>query len=166
LEEIAYKDLKFETPSGKIELYSATAQQKWGISPWPEFIPVSFTNEQNKYTLSLITPNAADRIHSQFGNMKIIREVTPAATLEISPGDAAERSIRNGENVRVFNERGEFIITVSVTNRIPRGIVSVPNGIWLNEGGGSNRLISPAYTDIGYGAAFHDTKVEVEKVNQ
>jgi anaerobic selenocysteine-containing dehydrogenase len=98
--------------------------------------------------------------------MKIIREVTPAAALEISPGGAAERSIRNGDNVRVFNERGEFIITVSVTNRIPRGIVSVANGIWLNEGGGSNRLIGPAHTDIGYGAAFHDTKVEVEKVNQ
>jgi anaerobic selenocysteine-containing dehydrogenase len=166
LEDIAYKDLKFETPSGKIELFSEQASLNWRISPLPEFNPIILTDEQKKYPLLLITPNTGSRIHSQFGNMKIIMEVVPAQSLEISPDDASERGISTGDIVRVFNERGEFKTPVSITGRVPRGIAVMPNGIWLNEGGGSNRLISPAGTDIGYGAAFHDTMVEVGKAGQ
>lgn len=165
LEEIAYNNMRFDTPSGKIELFSDQAEQKWGISPLPEFKPVVFSDEEKSYPLMMITPNTGSRLHSQFGNMKVIKDVTSYPALEISPDDASERRISNGDNVRVFNRQGEFIIHASVTNRVPAGIVVIPNGIWLNEGGGSNRLVSPAGTDIGFGAAFHDTRVEIEKVN-
>ena len=40
-----------------------------------------------------------------------------------------------------------------------------PNGIWFNEGGGGNKLISAGETDIGFGAAFHDNRVEIEEVD-
>jgi anaerobic selenocysteine-containing dehydrogenase len=45
---------------------------------------------------------------------------------------------------------------------IPEGTIVFPNGIWLNEGGGGNTLISGKDTDMGHGAAFHDTMVEAE----
>jgi anaerobic selenocysteine-containing dehydrogenase len=35
----------------------------------------------------------------------------------------------------------------------------------LNEGGGANRLIARAETDIGFGAAYHDNRVEIEGVD-
>jgi len=163
LEKIAYSNMRFETPSGKIELYSSLAAQKWGISPLPEFNPVEYSEKQKKYPVVLLTPNTGSRIHSQFGNLGIIRETTPVPVLEISPFDAFERNISDGDHARIFNDKGEFFSTVAITNRVPRGIVSIPNGVWLSEGGGSNALISPVVTDMGYGAAFHDTRVEVEK---
>ena len=52
-----------------------------------------------------------------------------------------------------------------VSNRIPSGVVVFPNGIWFHEGGGVNHLIDGNETDIGFGAAFHDNKVEIEKVD-
>jgi len=165
LQEIAYKDLKFETPSGRIELFSEQATAKWGVSPLPGFEPVEFQDDKIKYPLQLISPNTGSRIHSQFGNLKIIRETVPALVIEMSRHDAAERRISDGDVVRVFNSRGEVIIPVKVTNRVPRGIIVIPNGLWLNEGGGSNRLINASETDMGYGAAFHDTRAEVEKLS-
>jgi hypothetical protein len=39
-----------------------------------------------------------------------------------------------------------------------------PNGIWFKEGGGVNHLISEKETDIGFGAAFHDNRIEIEGV--
>jgi anaerobic selenocysteine-containing dehydrogenase len=54
---------------------------------------------------------------------------------------------------------------VRVTARVRKGSIVFPNGIWLNEGGGINALVTQAETDMGHGAAFHNTRVGVEKVS-
>jgi anaerobic selenocysteine-containing dehydrogenase len=175
LQKIAWSDLKFETPSGKIELYSEEAVSRWGISPLPEYVAdghvssiESLLNENDsnleKYPLTLITPNTGSRIHSQFGNLNIIKEIAETPAVAISPDDAKSRNINSGNKIRVFNQIGEIFCTAGISNRIPAGSVVLPNGIWLNEGGGGNRLIAGRETDIGYGAAFHDNKVEIEVV--
>ena len=46
-EEIAFADLKFKTPSGKIEIFSKTAQEKWGVNPLPTYEPI-IKEETNK----------------------------------------------------------------------------------------------------------------------
>jgi hypothetical protein len=48
---------------------------------------------------------------------------------------------------------------------VPAGTVVLPNGIWLDEGGGGNNLIPGIETDMGYGSAFHDSRVEVERIS-
>jgi anaerobic selenocysteine-containing dehydrogenase len=164
LQHIAWEDLKFETPSGKIELYSAEAKTRWGISPLPEYNEAKLSDEESIYPLTFLTPNTGSRIHSQFGNLKIIKETNQAPCARISVSDAANRNIVDGQKIRIFNPAGEMVIIVSVSNRIPQGVVMVPNGIWFNEGGGVNQLIAGEETDIGYGAAFHDNKVEIEGV--
>lgn len=159
LQQIAYSDMKFETASGKIELLSHEAELKWGVSRLPEYVPLPDTD---KYPLLLLTPNAANRIHSQFGNLDIIRSSTPAPALLISPSDAMTGKIANGDKVRIFNDHGEIISTAAISARIPEGVVVLHNGIWLEEGGGGNKLISGRETDMGYGAAFHDNRVDVK----
>jgi anaerobic selenocysteine-containing dehydrogenase len=164
LQEIAYEDLKFDTPSGKIELFSASANSKWGISSLPEYIPLNHSDRSGIFPLVFITPNSGSRIHSQFGNLRIIKETTVMPSLEISPADASTRNILTGDKVRIFNGRGEVITFASITNRLPIGLVVMPNGLWLNEGGTGNILVNSDETDIGFGTAFHDTFVEIEKV--
>ena len=165
LQEIAWEDMNFATPSGKIELYSSEAEKNWGVSPLPEFVPLRHSEEVDKFPLAFITPNTGSRIHSQFGNLDIIKEVIPSPALEISVSDAFDRKISSGNRVRIFNNLGEIFTVAQVTNRVPSGLVVLPNGLWLNEGGGGNMLIGPVETDIGFGAAFHDAKVEIEKVD-
>ena len=165
LQQIAFSDMKFNTPSGKIELYSAEAESKWGVSPLPDYLPDESIRDDSRYTLKFITPNIAGRIHSQFGNLNIIRTTAPSPVASLSPADAKKRKIINGDKIRIYNEMGEVRSFARISNRIPHGIIVLPNGIWLNEGGGGNSLIEGRFTDMGFGAAFHDSMVEVEKAD-
>jgi anaerobic selenocysteine-containing dehydrogenase len=165
IQMIAYQDLKFETPSGKIEIYSPEAKTKWGISPLPDYSRLTPSPEEKIFPFEILTPNTGSRIHSQFGNLKIIRETNPEPVIKISPADAKSRGINSGQKIRLYNNNGELISRVSISNRVPPGIVVMPNGIWLNEGGGVNHLISAQETDIGYGAAFHDNRVDIENLD-
>jgi len=155
LQKIAWSDLIFETPSGKIELYSSEAESKWGVSPLPDYIPIENKVEQKIFPLTLITPNTGSRIHSQFGNLKIIKETVAGPAVGISLCDARVRNISSGDRIRLAR----------VSNRIPAGSIVLNNGLWLNEGGGGNTLIAGRETDMGYGAAYHDNMVEVARVD-
>ena len=165
LQQIAWEDLKFDTPSGKIELFSSEANEKWGISSLPEYAPVNHSRQENKYPLILMSPNTGSRIHSQFGNLKIIKETNQEPCVIISPDDARMRCLTEGQKIRAFNLNGELLSRVSISNRVQTGLAVFPNGIWFKEGGGVNQLISGVETDIGYGAAFHDNRIEIEGVD-
>jgi anaerobic selenocysteine-containing dehydrogenase len=158
-QHIAYEDFKFDTPSGKIELLSETAEKVWGVSKLPEYVSI----ENDSYPFIFITPNLGNRIHSQFGNLKVIKEAGQNPAALISADDSEKAGISNGSRIRIFNENGSIITTARVSARVPDGIVVLHNGIWMKEGGGGNRLISGRETDMGYGAAFHDNRVQVEK---
>jgi anaerobic selenocysteine-containing dehydrogenase len=166
LQQIAYEDYLFETPSRKIELYSKEISEKWNTSPVPVYVPVR--NEkgiEDKYPLVFISPNTGSRIHSQFGNLDIIGKNAELPAFELSLSDAEERNINQGDTIKVYNDAGSIVCIARVTGRVAPGIVILPNGIWLNENGGGNTLTLPAETDIGFGAAFHGNRVEVEKIN-
>lgn len=165
LQEIAYADMKFTTPSGRIELSSSEAKRLWGISQVPEYRPYDEVSDISRYPLIFITPSGAGRIHSQFANLKIIRETLEKPSLMISPSDALSRGIRTGDRIRIFNDAGEIECYATISNRLPQGIIVLPNGIWTNEGGGGNCLTAGTHTDIGFGADFHDTHAEVEKAD-
>jgi anaerobic selenocysteine-containing dehydrogenase len=162
-EEPAYGGLKFNTPSGKIELWSDDAASLWGVSPLPSFNPPDDFGEPN-LPFRLMTPNIASRIHSQFGNLEALRNVIEEPAWEISVADARIRGLKSGERIRIFNSRGEVTGRVKVTSRVRRGSIVFPNGIWLAEGGGVNTLIHPVETDMGHGAAFHNTRIDIEKL--
>jgi anaerobic selenocysteine-containing dehydrogenase len=165
LQKIAFEDFKFETPSGKIELYSSEVMTKWGLSPLPEYVPNPIQSSDDKFPLKFLTPNTGSRIHSQFGNLNIINDLTPAPAVRISPSDAKKRSITNGSKIRLFNRVGEIVCTAGISDRVMDGTVVLPNGIWNKEGGGGNHLIEGMETDMGFGAAFHDNYVEVENAD-
>lgn len=164
IQVIAYEDLKFKTPSGKIELYSDQAKSKWNISPLPMYVPINREKQNGiEYPLVLMTPNAGSRIHSQFGNLEIIKQVIESPAAEMSFMDAETRNIINGDKIRIYNQKGSIESIARVTGRIPAGCIVLNNGIWLQEGGGGNFLTESQETDIGFGAAFHGNRVEVEK---
>lgn len=162
-EHPAYVNMKFETPSGRIELWSDRAAKQWGANPLPTYEPLKDFGEEH-LPLRLMTPNIASRIHSQFGNLQVIMNVVEEPAWEISVADARARGLRSGDMIRVFNSRGEVRGRVRVTTRVRNGSLVFPNGIWLGEGGGVNRLIAPSETDMGHGAAFHNTRVDIEKL--
>jgi len=162
-EDQAYADGKFNTPSGKIELWSDTAVKLWGVNPLPTYDQPDDFNESH-LPFRLMTPNIASRIHSQFGNLEVVKSVIEEPAWEISVADGRRLGLKSGDAIRVFNSRGEVTGRVLVTARVRQGSIVFPNGIWLAEGGGVNRLIAPEETDMGHGAAFHNARVDIEKL--
>lgn len=168
---MAFADRVFPTPSGRIELRSEEAAARWGANPLPEFSEPLEAGRRDpqlaaRYPLLLMTPNTKNRIHSQFGNLAMIRALDPAPTLQAHPDDAAARGLVHGERVRVFNDRGELTLPLALTSALKPGCVLAHNGWWESEGGGVNRLSAGRETDMGHGAAFHENRVQIERAAQ
>lgn len=167
LQEFAFSDFTFNTPSGKIELYSNRAVSEWNTDPLPAYVPaVEISDAKDTgYPLVLMSPNTKNRIHSQFNNLEIIGMISGPPTISINPADAQKRGIENGAMVEVFNGRGNLRLKAELTYQIRVGCVSIPNGWWRTQGVSVNTLSAGRETDMGHGAAFHNNTVEVKLVS-
>ena len=166
-QEVAFSDFVFPTPSGKIELLSSEAAERWAVKPLPVYTePSESVRGSNqlaeKYPLHLITPNTKNRIHSQFNNLRMIRQFGDKPSAVLNPDDATARAIADGEMVKVFNDRGSIRLLANLDNGIKTGCVYVTNGWWIDTGGSVNFCSLGRETDMGHGAAFHDVLVEIE----
>ncbi|SEB85582.1 Anaerobic selenocysteine-containing dehydrogenase [Terriglobus roseus] len=155
----------FRTPSGRGEFYSESLLEQ-GRDPLPGYTP---TPERNDATQPLrMLPRKADHwMNSTFANIPQHRAMEAAriglGALEIHPDDAATRGISQDHEVEVANERGSLRLRASLTNRVPRGTVAATLG-WNKlsaDGHGVNVLTSERLTDLGGGATFYATNVEV-----
>lgn len=162
--EIAFKEREFRTPSGKIELYSETMEKVWGLSPLPDFHV-----NQNRgctdlaYPLRFLSTHARERLHSQFADIERLKVDGGAAYLHISHKDAQDRNINNGDSVIAYNERGEIHAFACITGLIKEGVVNVYEGLPDKSGANVNNLTCQDSSDIGYGATYYDTFVQVKK---
>jgi anaerobic selenocysteine-containing dehydrogenase len=151
----------FQTPSGRAELL-----------PLPTWVaPVesrSGVEGAGKFPLEFLPRKADNFMNSTFANLPGHRlmERKTAGLLEMHPTDAAERGVVTGESVSVWNERGRITLTASVGETVPAGVVAARLD-WhklSQDGANVNALTSERLTDIGGGATFYSTLVEVEKV--
>jgi anaerobic dimethyl sulfoxide reductase subunit A len=126
----------FPTPSGKIEIYSQQMAEIGSplMPPVPTYIETweSINDPLTaKYPLQFISTHFKRRAHTQFDNIPWLRELERQA-VKINPADAEPRGIKDGDKVRVFNDRGEMVIEAEVTNRIKPGVIDVPQGAWYD----------------------------------
>ena len=157
------------TPSGKIEFYSeALAAQ--GLDPLPAFVaPVEsrWSEGAQRYPLEFLSRKNDNYMNSTFANLDGHRKMEARTNqkLEIHPLDAESRGINDGDAVRVFNDRGWIHLTAMINGDLPAGVVAGRlDWAKLNPGAVNvNALTSERLTDIGAGATFYSTLVEVAK---
>jgi len=92
-------------------------------------------------------------------------EARTAGVLEMHTADAAARGIVAGDEVEVFNGRGRMALRALVNGHVGEGVVAARLD-WNKlsaQGGNVNALTSERLTDIGGGATFYSTLVEVRK---
>ena len=150
----------FETPSGRGELvpvpvYVAPLESRHGAEARPE------------YPLEFLPRKADNYMNSTFANIPTHQrmERRTEGVLEVAAADAEPRGIRSGDAVEVFNGRGRIALRAHVNKTVPAGVVAARLD-WnkLSDGGGNvNALTSERLTDLGGGATFYSTMVEVRK---
>jgi anaerobic selenocysteine-containing dehydrogenase len=163
---VVWADGAFPTPSGRVEFECREARRLWGVDPLPDYRPLPEGHDSERtasYPLQLLTCKTRDRIHSQFGNLSWIREVDRPRVLDIHPDDARTRNLGEGDEARVWNDRGETRVPVRLNPGIRPGVVHVIEGRCVPGDPWLNRLTDDGVTDMGHGAVFYECLVEVEK---
>lgn len=136
-EDKPYLSKGFNTPSGKVEIYSRLLEEH-GYDPLPTFHephegPVTTPELAKEYPLIAMTgPRTAMYTHSQFRNIPALRRRMPEPLVEINTETAKELKIKDGDMVRVESVRGETEMRAKTTGDIHPGVVSMPHG-WGGE---------------------------------
>jgi biotin/methionine sulfoxide reductase len=82
----------------------------------------------------LIANQPATRLHSQldFGAASQAAKVNGREPVRINPLDATARAIREGDVVRVFNDRGACLAGAVLSDALRPGVVQLSTGAWYD----------------------------------
>ena len=167
------------TPSGKIELFSETiagfnyvdcpGQAVW--RPAQEWL-----GAVGDYPLHLLSNQPATRLHSQYdhGGYSRASKIKGREPIQLNPQDAAARGLKDGDVVRVFNDRGAFLAGLRVSADLRPGVAVIATGAWydplepgvvgsLDRHGNPNMVTAdrPSST-LSQGCAAQSALVEIE----
>jgi biotin/methionine sulfoxide reductase len=171
-----------QTPSGKIEIFSATIDSFAyddcpGHPAWLEPAEWLGSPLAARFPLHLISNQPSTRLHSQFdlGGYSRASKIRGREPVWIHPADAAARRIADGDVVRLYNDRGACLAGAVVTDRIRPGAVQLATGAWYDpvEPGGSGSLerhgnpnvltLDKGTSRLAQGPIAHTTLVEIER---
>ncbi|MEG0758583.1 MAG: molybdopterin-dependent oxidoreductase, partial [Raoultibacter sp.] len=140
---IAYKDGAFGTATGRFEFYREMPMVRAATTktPTPEeidrdrmahwFPPLEAWPENelySKYPLVLMSERPRYRVHSQWFNTPLLREIDPEPYVKINPVDAKARNIADGSYVECYNDRGTAVAKAIFSDAIRPGVLLYPKG--------------------------------------
>lgn len=93
---------------------------------------LDFEMPDKQYPYVLNTGRVIEHWHSGTMTMrvKMLREMNPAAYVEVAPEDAKELGVGSGDKLKLSSRRGKIVLPVWVTDRARPGMVFVP---WFDE---------------------------------
>ena len=161
-----------KTHTGRAELYYENLIE-FGQA-FPQFEEPSEAYADNplaeKYPLIFLTGKTRFRNHSYMSNTPWFHQMY-GEPLMMNPVDADKRGLKDGETVRVFNDRGEFTAMLQVDETIRPGSVYMaeerflqysPGGLMQNVT--NSTCIPRSYTGThGAQVPFNDNLVEIKK---
>lgn len=160
----------FPTPSGRLEFFSERAIAL-GLDPLPAYAPPREAGAGDpalarRYPLALVAPAGPHFLNTEFSNHPGLRAKAGPPGVVLHPEDAAARGLVAGEEVRVYNDRGEFRARLEVSARVRPGLASGSKGHWPKLCPGGRNIaatVAERDADMGHGAVYHDNRVEVER---
>ena len=173
------------TPTGRLEIFSETIAS-WdddsqpGHAVWHEPEEWLGAEKSKVHPLHLISNQPKHRLHSQYdmGRVSQAAKVQGKEPVSINSKDAADRGIRDGDVVRLFNDRGACLAGAVVTDNIAEGVVKLSTGAWYDPldpadeasmcvHGNANILTRDSGTSvIAQGPSPQSCLVELEKWTQ
>jgi trimethylamine-N-oxide reductase (cytochrome c) len=184
-----------KTPSGKIEFYAQNLAKHFPNDkerpPVPHWIEKGESHDEGlsserarKYPLLIMSNHGRWRMHAQCDDITWTREIPTCKVdgldgykyepLWMNPSDATARGVRNGDVVKIYNERGVVLGGAYVTERMMPGVVYMDHGARYDpivpgelDRGGAINTITPHNTTSknATGMVVSGFLVEVEKAN-
>jgi anaerobic selenocysteine-containing dehydrogenase len=140
----------FETPSGKVELFSSL-REEWGLEALPHyeeppFTPVSRPDLAKEYPLILSTGRRSFAFfNAEHRNIPWLRELDPDPIVEIHPDTAKELGVGDGEWVWIENWLARQKFKTKLTLAVLPQMVMAAHGWWFPEEDGAEPSLFGAW---------------------
>jgi anaerobic selenocysteine-containing dehydrogenase len=159
----------FGTPGGRCAFHAPWLAEQ-GLDPLPTFIPPRESREADpelaaRYPLLLLSIKSHHFLNSTYPNVPSLARDAGPRTVDLHPDEARVRGLVDGQQVRVFNDRGAFRVQLRLSDAVQPGVAVSPFGYWQRaspDGKSVNSTTSSAVTDLGAGPTFHDNAVQIE----
>jgi anaerobic selenocysteine-containing dehydrogenase len=159
---VQFGDLRFPTPSGKIELASARAEADGHPRvPRPHADPRPAAGR-----LRLLTPASPWLLNDSFANEPKLARRLGVPTIAVHPADAAERGLAAGDRVLARSPAGELELTAVLSEDLPRGVAFSPKGRWpkLEAGRANVNALNPGTaSDMGASTTVHGVEITLTR---
>ena len=179
-ELIAYKDLKFATPSGRISFYRETPYKMYDVGQevdavrerslaWDPPKEAWVDSEvRKKFPFHCISERQRHRTHSQWQEVGCMCELYPRPVCKINPADATELGVQEGDVVKIFNDRGYAVVNALIHAGVPRKTITVSRGYEDDEfiEGHFANLTMKDYDNISRNQVFLDCAVGIERIGE
>ncbi len=144
--QVAFADFRADpeghpltTPTGKIEIFSATIDSFGypdcpGHPVWREPDEWLGSPAAERFGLQLVANQPRSRLHSQLdiGAHSQSVKIAGREPVRLHPADAAVRGLRDGEIVRIFNDRGACLAGLAVDEAVRPGVAQLSTGAWYD----------------------------------
>ncbi|MGE4273337.1 MAG: molybdopterin-dependent oxidoreductase [Desulfitobacterium sp.] len=168
----------FPTATGRAQFYleqpapAYNYGQDWDVEK--ERLPVLFEPPTEawhenplfkKYPFVLVQEHTRWRTHTQWGHAPWLRELDPEPIVKINPLDAEPRGIKDGDIVRVLNDRGYVVLKAVIQNGIRPGVLNIPKGWQRGQfiEGHYQELTANRTNFVCNNTPFYDILVDVQK---
>jgi anaerobic selenocysteine-containing dehydrogenase len=183
----SYESKGFQTPSGKMEIYSERLKRK-GFQPHPTYEPIPGHGDlKGKFVLVTFEPNV---MGARTGNFQWLAEIKHHNVVWMNRDVAKQLHIEEGDRVKISTKIGSFMSDARLTFGIHPRVVAMERNFghwgfgniarskkfkskdpntqlvwWGKEGNGisPNTIISGTSDPIGGGEAWNDTLVIISK---
>jgi anaerobic selenocysteine-containing dehydrogenase len=116
-----------------------------------------------RWPLRLLTAPGYFQSHTAFSGVSLLRRREGAPCCILHPDEAGAHHLKDGERVRLYSDRGSVGLVLKVSDEVQRGNVLVPGQRPDGETvvGRITILCSDRYTDIGEGATYQSTWLDI-----
>ncbi len=144
--QVAFADFRADpeghplsTPTGKIEIFSETIDgYRYPDCPghpvWCEPDEWLGSPAARRFRLQLVANQPRSRLHSQLdvGAYSQSLKIAGREPVRLHPADAGARGLRDGDLVRIFNDRGACLAGLAVDEAVRPGVAQLSTGAWYD----------------------------------
>lgn len=125
----------FDTPSGKVEIYSEQMKELFGCSPLPLWEELSrFPFEPSEEYPLLLTTRVEDAYKlTGFRHIASMRKYKPQPIVELNPETAKKAGLVEGEQVYIETKKGRITQKLSLDRDLDPRVVFASFGWWFPE---------------------------------
>jgi anaerobic selenocysteine-containing dehydrogenase len=157
-----FADLKFPTPSGKIEIASKAA----AADGHPRLPQPSFDPRPDRGRLRLLSPASPWLMNSSYNGDPKIAAKLGIETITLNPADAASHGLQDGDAVIAANETGRLELRVGISDTVPAGVALSHKSRWPKlsaQHANVNALNPGRKTDMAESSAVHSVEVTLTR---